>query len=125
MRYFLSHTTVSIVVGAVVLAAAAQIWNIPEQTWQGISIGFALAAIFVSAGFFSFYRGIKSGQKTFNLILFGSIFIRLMLAAIALVVLIKFTEVDQRALLISMFTWYVVLQIGEIVGFHKIMKRNV
>jgi membrane protease YdiL (CAAX protease family) len=116
---------ISIVVGAVVLTVAAQVWSISEQTWQGISIGFALAAIFVSAGFLSFYKGIKSEEKTFNLILFGSIFARLMLAAVALVVLIKFTEVDQRALLISMFTWYLILQIGEIIGFHKIMKRNI
>jgi len=125
LKYFIIHTALSVFAGAALMIAATSLWSLSIETWQGIIIGFLLAVVFVLAGFLSFYKGLRSGQKEFNLILFGSIFVRLMLAAIALILLIKFTSVDQQALLISMFVWYVILQIGELIGFHKINMRKV
>ena len=125
MKYFVIHTAISVCAGAALLVILAVIRPVTAATWQGIFAGFILAVLFVSTGFLSSVKGIKSGQKTFHRFLFGSIIVRLMFVAVALIVLISCTSVDQRALLISMFCWYLVLQIGEIVGFHKITIKEV
>ncbi len=124
MKYFFIYTILSIFIGMGILLFATLWWPLSAHAWQAVLIGFSLAAIYVIAGFLSFYRGITSGQKTFNLILFGSIFVRLVLAASTLIVLFMFTEIDKQAFLISMLVWYMVLQIGEIISFHKLTARK-
>jgi hypothetical protein len=125
LKYFLWHTLLSIIAGAALLIIAQKFRPVDEKTVEGIVIGFLIAAVFVCAGFFSFYLGMKSGERTFNLIFFGSISVRLFLAAATLIILIRFTRIDTQAMLISMFSWYLVLQIGEVIGFHRISLRKV
>lgn len=119
------HTLLSIIAGTALLMIGQKFWLFDDKALEGIILGFLIAAVFVWAGFFSFYLGMKSGEKTFHLIFFGSIAVRLFLAAVTLIILIRFTVIDYQAMLISMFSWYLVLQIGEVIGFHRISLRKV
>ncbi len=125
MRYFFIYTALSVLIGAASLFFATVWWPLSAGSWEGVITGFMLAAVFVTAGFLSFYYGIKKGPKAFNWILFGSMFVRLVLATVILILLFRFTALDKQAMLISMFAWYLIFQIGEVISFHKLSERKI
>ena len=125
MRYFFIYTALSVSIGAASLFFATVWWPLSAGSWEGVIIGFTVAAVFVIAGFLSFYYGIKKGARALNWILFVSMFVRLMLATVILIVLFRFTDLDKQALLISLFAWYLIFQIGEVISFHRLSERKI
>jgi hypothetical protein len=96
-----------------------------KQDWISIGSGLLLALTYVLAGFFVFYRALNLKQKEFNIIFLSSIFIRLIMFAIILIVVFKFTDIDKQIFLISLFVWYFIFQLWEVISFNRAALKEI
>ncbi len=84
-----------------------------------ISLGWFLSFLYVISGFILFYFAIKFSLKSFGKFMALSIFGRLGLISAAIVLIIKFIEIDHSAFLIALFGFYLVFQILEVFELNK------
>ena len=80
---------------------------------------------FVITGFIAFFRAFHLKQKLFSIVFVSSIFIRLFLMTLSLILLIKFSQVHKPVLLISLFGWYFIFQIWELISFNRLAVKEV
>ncbi len=78
-----------------------------------------MSFVYVISGFVLFYFAIKSSQKSFGKFMALSIFGRLGLICIAIVLIIKFVEIDYTPFLIALFGFYLIFQILEVFELNK------
>lgn len=119
MRFFLISISTSLLIGVLILLIISFVFELSKQDWIAIGSGLFLALTYVLAGFFVFYRALNLKQKEFNIIFLSSIFIRLLMLTIILIVVFKFSDIDKKIFLISLFVWYFIFQLWEVISFNR------
>jgi hypothetical protein len=125
MRFFLISISTSLLIGVLILLIISFVFELSKQDWISIGSGLLLALTYVLAGFFVFYRALNLKQKEFNIIFLSSIFIRLLMLAIILIVVFKFSDIDKKIFLISLFVWYFIFQLWEVISFNKAALKEI
>jgi hypothetical protein len=125
MRFFLISISTSLLIGVLILLIISFVFELSKQDWISIGSGLLLALTYVLAGFFVFYRALNLKQKEFNIIFLSSIFIRLIMFAIILIVVFKFTDIDKQIFLISLFVWYFIFQLWEVISFNRAALKEI
>lgn len=125
MRFFLISISTSLLIGVLILLIISFVFELSKQDWISIGSGLLLALTYVLAGFFVFYRALNLKQKEFNIIFLSSIFIRLIIFAIILIVVFKFTDIDKQIFLISLFVWYFIFQLWEVISFNRAALKEI
>jgi hypothetical protein len=125
MRFFLISISTSLLIGVLILLIISFVFELSKQDWISIGSGLLLALTYVLAGFFVFYRALNLKQKEFNIIFLSSIFIRLIMFTIILIVVFKFTDIDKQIFLISLFVWYFIFQLWEVISFNRAALKEI
>lgn len=125
MRFFLISISTSLLIGVLILLIISFVFELSKQDWISIGSGLLLALTYVLAGFFVFYRALNLKQKEFNIIFLSSIFIRLLMLAIILIVVFKFSDIDKKIFLISLFVWYFIFQLWEVISFNRAALKEI
>jgi hypothetical protein len=125
MRYYLQGISVLLMVGVGLIGLV--LYVLQSTPIQIISIlgGTLLACLFVSSGFIFLYRAVSRDAQTFLKIFLGSIIGRLSLMVILLILILKYGSLEQVSFLISLFTWYFIFQIWELISFNRMGIRNI
>ena len=125
MRFFLKSISWALAAGFVIIFLLSLFVIFTGKTWLSISIGSVFALVFVIAGYLSYYYAISLKQKSFNIIFVISILGRISLLLIAIVLVIKFGNMNNVLFIISLFCWYFIFQICEVISFKKYSLKKV
>jgi hypothetical protein len=125
MRFFLVSISMSLLIGILILLIISFAFELSKQDWISIGSGLLLALTYVLAGFFVFYRALNLKQKEFNIIFLSSIFIRLLMLTIILIIVFKFSDIDKKIFLISLFVWYFIFQLWEVISFNRAALKEI
>jgi hypothetical protein len=115
---FIKHVVVASIIvlilssyPVIVYASAIQIYS--------IICGFCIALINALAGNFLNTLALKKPGKSFMVIVFGSMGIRMMFIAIVLMIMIFFAKLDDFTLVGTVFFFYIIFVSIEIFHLHK------
>jgi len=86
--------------------------------------GTGCALVYVLSGFFSFYFALTRSQELFVRVFIYSLAARFILVLSLIVVVLKFTNVDQTYFLVLFFIWYFVFQILEVVSLKNLSRKK-
>ena len=125
MRFFLKSISWALAAGFIIIFLLSLFIIFPGKTWLSISVGSVFALVFVSAGYLSYYYATSLKQKSFNIIFVISILGRISLLLIAIVLVIKFGNMNNVLFIISLFCWYFIFQICEVISFKKYSLKKV
>jgi hypothetical protein len=125
MRFFLVSVSTSLLIGILILLVVWFVFDLSSRELVSIGSGLLLALIYVVVGFFVFYRALNLKQKEFNIVFVSSIFIRLLLLTIILIVVFKFSDINKKIFLISLFVWYFIFQLWEVISFNKVALKDI
>ena len=125
MKIFLSSVLISLFAGVFLLLMLSFFVEISEYNLISFLAGTALALVFVVAGFFTFYFAKNVKQKSFNKIVLVSMITRLVLIAAVIVMILKFLDINQLIFMISLFVWYFIFQIWEVISFNKMIAKGI
>jgi hypothetical protein len=125
MKFFLRSITYSLAIGMLIIFLISRFITFESETWVALGVGLILALIYVFTGFVTFSRAIRLKQKIFNIVFLSSIFVRLLLMAVILILLLKFCEINKALLLIALFCWYFIFQIWEVVSLNRMTVKKV
>lgn len=124
MRFFLVSVSASLLLGILILLVVWFVFDLNSRELVSIGSGLILALIYVFIGFCVFYWALNLKQKAFNIVFVSSIFIRLLLLTIILIMVFKFSDIDKKIFLISLFVWYFIFQIWEVISFNKVALKD-
>jgi hypothetical protein len=122
MKFFLWGMCWILLLGSILIWSALNLFTSAPILIGSITGGTILACLFVSSGFVSYYRCRFRDLKAFGKIFLVSTFSRLALCAIILVLLFKWTAIQQEVFLISLCSWFFVLHIWEIISLNRLME---
>ena len=125
MKFFLQGISVIFLVGLILIGLVLYLLHSAPVRIISILGGIMLAWLFVSSGFISFYRAASKNERTFLKIFLGSIVGRLTAMAILLILILKYGFLEQVPFLISLFTWYFIFQIWEVVSLNRLAVRKI
>ena len=111
-KFLLELIGISIVVLFLILGLICLIWG--ENKVAELFSGFAVSLIIFLLGFFSIIWAFKKSLKVFMATVLGGIFVRFVLIAIALFIVMKFTRIDIVYFVLSFFVFYIIYQFYEI-----------
>jgi hypothetical protein len=93
-------------------------------TWHDVTAATGFALFFTLSGFLSFSYALKLKNIAFYSIILSSIFIRMTVMVVAIVIWIKYQSIDKKVFLVSLVLWYGLLIIPEIMGFNRIRVKR-
>ena len=125
MRFFLVSVSISLLLGILILLVVGNLFDLSSRELVSIGSGLMLALCYVLIGFCVFYWALNLKQKEFNIVFISSIFVRLLLLIIILIVVFKFSDINKKIFLISLFVWYFIFQIWEVISFNKLAIRDI
>lgn len=124
MKEFVTGIVWSIGLALPLIWLAGLLFNFAGREWYSVSLGGSLALIYVAAGFISFYIALSKKHKAFSRVVITSITARLVLIAVAIVLVFKFADVNEAVFLITLFVFYFVFQIWEVISFNKLVIKG-
>ena len=125
MKKFFYGTLVILTVELLLILVIELMFGSLFGDFSAFLIGLLLAITFVSAGYVSFYYALKFQQKLFNKIVGISIFGRLVVISLVIIVILKVTVIDAVSFLIGLFSNYFVFQIWEVISLNKLAVRKI
>ncbi len=89
-----------------------------------ITAGSMLAWLFVSSGFISFYMARSKPGPAFHKIFLGSIFGRLTVMTVLLILIFRYSAINRLPFMISLFCGYFIFQIWEVLSLDRLATRK-
>ena len=125
MQKFLLRITLSLFIGCFFLYLLSFFVEYADNTLSAITGGTIVALIYVFSGFLSVYLAFTRFEENFIRVFIYSLIARFFLILVVIILIIKFTNLDETSFLISFFIWYFVFQILEVVGLNGMVKKRV
>jgi hypothetical protein len=100
------------------------VFDLPEKYTVPIGLGWLLALIHIVLGFIMYLRALRLKNKSFGKMITISIFSRLIFTLISITIIIKFINLNTTTFIFTLFSFYFVFQIIELVGLNKISKGS-
>jgi hypothetical protein len=124
VKFFIKNMFIIILCGIIILFLMFKLSFFSINLTREIILGFLLAFSFVFSGFLLFYFALKKEHKIFIRTIILSIFCRLVFILILLWLIIKFINIDLTIFLLSLFIWYFIFQILEIISFNRLVIKG-
>jgi len=115
----------SIIITSLIFFILLVYLDLTEHILFSIGLGWILALLYIITGFMLFNKAIKFKNKTFGKMITISVFGRLILMVIGITFCVKFLDINTTAFIITLFSFYFVFQIMEVVGLNKISIKGV
>ena len=124
MKFFIKNISLITVSWILIVFSLFKIEVFSKDIYIGISLGFLFALFFVLSGFLLYNFALKRANKIFLRTIVSSIFCRLLCISGLLFLVIKYMNIDLRLFFLSLFIWYFIFQILEIVSFNKLKVKG-
>jgi len=124
IRSFLKRIIISIIFGFFFIYFISKFAEPATEVWSAVIAGTGCALVYVLSGFFSFYFALTRSQELFVRVFIYSLAARFILVLSLIVVVLKFTNVDQTYFLVLFFIWYFVFQILEVVSLKNLSRKK-
>lgn len=124
MKFFVKWMILAVAVIGLLMLMINMAITFPDYFWGSVGAGWGMAFAYVVSGFLIFYYAWNYTPKSFNKIFIISIAGRLVLVSIAVILVLKYASVSMLHFLISMFVFYFIFQIIEVVGFNKLINEG-
>jgi len=125
IRSFFKRISVSILFGFIFIIIISNFIDLDDNAWSGSAAGTGCALIYVLSGYFSFYFAFTRNQQFFIRVFIFSLAARFVVLLGVIVLVIKFTSVNQEYFIISLFIWYFIFQIWEVLSLNKLSRKKV
>ena len=122
IQQFLLRITLTLVFGCFFLFLVSNFVKFVDNTWSAISVGTIVALLYVSSGFLSIYLALTRFRDNFIRVFIVSLAARFILILVVIILIIKFTGLDEAPFLLSFFIWYFIFQIWEVLSLNSILK---
>ena len=116
MKFFIYSITITSLIFFILLVYL----DLTEHILFSIGLGWVLALFYILTGFMLFNKALEFKNKTFGKMITISVFGRLVFMVIGITATVKFLEVNITAFIITLFSFYFIFQIMEVVGLNKI-----
>jgi hypothetical protein len=90
-----------------------------------IGLGWFIAFLYIVTGFILFFIALKFKNKSFAKMVTFAVFGRLIFAVVGITFVIKFLNIHNTIFIITLFSFYFIFQIMEVVGLNKISIKGV
>ena len=120
MKFFIKNITILILIGLLFHIMIIVFAYLPDDIINGITLGFVSSFIFVFSGFMLFYYALKKRGKIFIRTIIASIMGRLLFLILILFFIIQSMHVNTKIFFLSLFGWYFIFQILEIISFNRL-----
>ena len=84
-----------------------------------IGLGWFFALIYIFSGFILFLLALKYKNNSFGKMITFSIFGRLIFVTVGIILVMKFLDVHNMIFIITLFSFYFIFQIVEVIGLNK------
>ena len=125
MRNFLVRIVFSLLAGCFLLILISNFVKFADNTWCAISAGTLLALTYVGSGFLAIYLALNRFERLFIRFFVSSLAARFVLVMVVIILIIRFTGLEETSFLIAFFIWYFVFQMWEILSLNSMMKRKI
>jgi len=125
IRSFFFRIILSIIVGVFFIIIISKFIDISDNLWSAFISGIFCALFYVGSGFFSYYYAAKLNQRSFTRIFVFSIAGRFVFIIGIIMLVIKFSNINAEAFIVSFFVLYFVFQIFEIISLNQIFTRKI
>jgi len=85
-----------------------------------IVLGWGLAILYIITGYVLFYKAITLKKKSFGKFITVSVFGRLILMVLGITICVKFLDINNTVFIITLFSFYFIFQIIEVIGLNRI-----
>ena len=96
------------------------VMDISDSYLLSIGLGWFIAFSYIITGFILFLKALKIKNKSFGKMVTLSVFGRLIFAVAGIALSVKFFDINSTAFIVTLFLFYFVFQIMEVVGLNKI-----
>jgi hypothetical protein len=120
VKFFIAGISALLIIMTAIIVLLSLTDLVLADAIHSASLGMLAALLFVTSGFTAFMIALKYRQKEFNKIVGISILGRLLLMAIILVTIFKFSDLAKLPFLIGMFASYFLFQIWELISFNRL-----
>ena len=90
-----------------------------------IIVGTICALGYVVSGIYAIYYAYSLSQESFNKVFIASIALRFVVLMIVIVLVAKLTAINQVIFLTSLFIWYFIFQILEVISLKHIQTKGI
>ena len=125
IQKFLLRIIYSLLIGCFFLYLLSTSVEYVDNNLSAIIGGMIVALMYVGSGFLSIYLAHTRFKTYFIRVFLYSFAARFVLILVVIILIIKFTGLDETSFLISFFIWYFVFQIWEVLSLNTIMKKKV
>ena len=85
-----------------------------------IILGWLIAFLYIVTGFILFKKALKFKNNSFGKMVILSVFGRLIVAVTAIILSVKLFSLNSTIFMVTLFSFYLIFQIMEVVGLKKI-----
>jgi hypothetical protein len=124
IKSFFKRIIISLIFGFFFIYFISKFANLAADLWDASIAGTSCALVYVLSGYFSFYFAFTRNQQLFIRVFIYSLAIRFILVLSLIVVVLKFTNVDQLYFLVIFFIWYFVFQVLEVVSLKNLSRKK-
>ncbi len=125
IRSFFKRIAVSIVFGFIFIVIISKFIDLADNVWRALAAGTGCALIYVLSGYFSFYFAFSRNQQFFIRVFIFSLAARFVVLLSTIVVVLKYTNVQRAYFLVSLFIWYFIFQIWEVLSLNNLSRKKV
>ena len=91
-----------------------------DKNLLSIVLGWLIAFLYIVTGFVLFKKALKFKNNSFGKMVILSVFGRLIVAVTAIILSVKLLNLDSTTFIVTLFSFYLVFQIMEVIGLKKI-----
>ena len=124
MKFFVKNMSILLVTGLLLHIMIITLDLLSGNIIWGIALGFVCSFVFVSSGFMLFYYALKKRGKIFMRTIIASILGRLLFLVLTLILILRSINLDVKMFFLSLFGWYFIFQILEIISFNKLAVKG-
>jgi hypothetical protein len=119
---FVKQVGVVVLVACLIAAYPLYAYGSPRLTWS-LAVGCGMCVLNVIAGCVAISWAIRRPHRVFFSTIFGSMGVRMALIGIAMVLLIKFTDIHVLGFIGALFGFYVIFQVMEVLFLVRRLPR--
>lgn len=121
MKFFINTITLISLISFLLIT----LLDLSNVYFISIGLGWLIAFIYIFTGFILFLLALKLKNKSFGKMITLSIFGRLIFAIVGITLVVKFLDIHNTIFIITLFSFYFIFQIIEVIGLNKFSIKGV
>lgn len=120
MKFFVYGITII----SIIFLCLLFILDISASYLLSFGLGWFIAFTYIVTGFILFLKALKIKNNSFGKMVTLSVFGRLIFAVAGIALSVKYIDINSTAFIVTLFSFYFVFQIMEVVGLNKISVKG-